>query len=415
MTQGLVCAKSRIAKRNLTIPRLELIAGHMAVNLVANVKAALTIPLVHIHCWLDSTVALFWIKGQGDYRQFVANRLAKIRQHQEVTWRHVPTGENPADLGKRGGDVVSNRLSKEDPSWLKDPSSWPPDVTLVPNEQTRAEAKVKVSKEIAATTMVLQADALDQLLDKYPLPKVLRILAYVRRFIGNCKSQAEGRVTGPVSTNEVQQQELWWIGRAQAAVQDEAYLQIDQTQLNLQRNDQQILECHGRIIGDYPIYLPDNHPFTVKVVQQAHISTIHGGVGLTMAKVRERFWVPRLRQMVKQIRRKCNGCKRFQAKAFAVPPPGKLPKTRTEGNVPFQVVGVDFAGPIKYQHRQKKEGKAYLALLACSLTRAVHLELTRSLETEEFIIFLKKFIARRGRPELVYSDNGATFKATTSY
>jgi hypothetical protein len=41
VTQGLVCAKSRIAKRNLTIPRLELIAGRIAVNLVINVNAAL--------------------------------------------------------------------------------------------------------------------------------------------------------------------------------------------------------------------------------------------------------------------------------------------------------------------------------------------------------------------------------------
>ena len=42
ITQQLVCAKSRIAKRNLTIPRLELVAGHMAVNLVTNVQAALS-------------------------------------------------------------------------------------------------------------------------------------------------------------------------------------------------------------------------------------------------------------------------------------------------------------------------------------------------------------------------------------
>jgi hypothetical protein len=50
VTQGLVCAKSCIAKRNLTVLRLELIAGYMAVNLVINVKTALTTPNIHIHC-----------------------------------------------------------------------------------------------------------------------------------------------------------------------------------------------------------------------------------------------------------------------------------------------------------------------------------------------------------------------------
>ena len=41
VTQGLVCARSRMAKRNLTIPCLELVAGHMAVNLVSNVARVL--------------------------------------------------------------------------------------------------------------------------------------------------------------------------------------------------------------------------------------------------------------------------------------------------------------------------------------------------------------------------------------
>ena len=56
--QGLVCSKSRLAKRNLTIPLLELISGHMTVNLATNVRQALTTHPATVHCWLDSTVAL---------------------------------------------------------------------------------------------------------------------------------------------------------------------------------------------------------------------------------------------------------------------------------------------------------------------------------------------------------------------
>ena len=82
--QGLVCSKSRLAKRNLTIPRLELVAGHMAINLATNVQLAIDLYPVSVHCWLDSTVALYWIRGQGEYRQFVANRVHKIQQHQDV-------------------------------------------------------------------------------------------------------------------------------------------------------------------------------------------------------------------------------------------------------------------------------------------------------------------------------------------
>ena len=71
--------------------------------------------------------------------------------------------------------------------------------------------------------------------------------------------------------------------------------------------------------------------------------------------------------------------------------------------------------PIHYRKNKSQQGKAYLALFACSLTRRVHFELLRSLETTEFLRALKRFIARRGRPSIVYSDNGSTFKAAAKW
>ena len=56
-------------------------------------------------------------------------------------------------------------------------------------------------------------------------------------------------------------------------------------QLNLQPNDAGVLKCRGRIEGDYPVFLPQNHLFTRKLVEQAHLTTLHGGVGMTMAKL----------------------------------------------------------------------------------------------------------------------------------
>lgn len=111
----------------------------------------------------------------------------------------------------------------------------------------------------------------------------------------------------------------------------------------------------------------------------------------------------------------CAGCKRFQAIVHSNPPPGQLPLDRTEGSPPFEAIGVDFAGPIKYRVRSKTEGKAYIALYSCSLTRGINLGVTQSLETSEFIRSLKKFIVRRGRPTEIYSDNGKTFVGTEKW
>ena len=81
VSQGLMTAKSRLAKKGLKITRLELMAVHMAANLVSNVRDALEgFPLEGVYCWLNSRVAHHWIKGGGDYKQFVSNQVQKIQE-----------------------------------------------------------------------------------------------------------------------------------------------------------------------------------------------------------------------------------------------------------------------------------------------------------------------------------------------
>ena len=76
---------------------------------------------------------------------------------------------------------------------------------------------------------------------------------------------------------------------------------------------------------------------------------------------------------------------------------------------------MDFAGPLKLPKKKVQDGKAYLLLDACSLTRGIYLELLSSQETSEFLRSLMRFIARRGRPEKIYSDNGRTFVAVAKW
>jgi hypothetical protein len=132
-----------------------------------------------------------------------------------------------------------------------------------------------------------------------------------------------------------------------------------------------------------------------------------------MALIRQQYWIPRLRQSTKKVIASCYGCKRFQVTAYHNPLVGNLPLDRTVGSTPFEVlgVGVDYAGPLIYKINKTKDGKAYILLFACSLTRSIHLELLSDQTTENFIKSFKRFIARRGRPLKLYSDNGKTFVA----
>ncbi|XP_078365845.1 uncharacterized protein LOC144650069 [Oculina patagonica] len=398
VNQGLVAARARLSKKGLTIPRLVLVSGHLAVNLLANVASALDgLPLMKRYCWLDSTVALHWIRSQA--HQFVSNRVEKIQAHSEVIWRHVGTSDNPADLGSCGGEVTSHPSWCNGPTWLKNKACWPLDIVTKASDESMAE--VKAMRDVFAVA-IASTDKLDSLLEKYTYWKTMRICAWIMRFVHNIRSRKTGKLKGPLTTEETNKARIFWVKRVQTRATADKHYQEDRLQLNLQPNQDGILECRGRIQGHFPVYLPDSQRFTEKLVTQSHLST--------MAKVRELYWVPRLRRLTKRIVKSCHGCRRFQAQAFSSPPQGDLPKDRTEGQTPFQVVGVDYAGPLKYRKNAKTEGKAYVLLYACSLTRALFLDLLPNLETKEFLASFKNFIARRGRPKKVYSDNGRNLR-----
>ena len=78
-------------------------------------------------------------------------------------------------------------------------------------------------------------------------------------------------------------------------------------------------------------------------------------------------------------------------------------------------MGVDFAGPVKYLNKSKREMKAYTVLYARCLTRAVYLGILPDLSGEEFIHSIKRLITRQGRPEKIFSDNGKTFVAEAKW
>ena len=223
------------------------------------------------------------------------NRVKKIREQGRLQCQHVPTNQKPASLGSK---VTANDFWKRGPEWLSEPAQWPPSAIL--ESSTEASAEMKIKRVLAVATC--SHDAFDQLLENHPLHKCLRIGARVRRFISNCRSLSKDRSTGPLTSSDIEVEISWWIKRVQRDIEDTIEMEKVTAQLNLQPNEEGILESRGRIEGDYPIFLPREHTFTRKLVEQAHLATLHGGVGTTMAKVIDRYWVPKLRQLVKRVR-----------------------------------------------------------------------------------------------------------------
>ena len=122
---------------------LELVATHMASNLAGNIKTALTnLNIGNVFGWTDSTVVLHWLEKNGNYNQSVNNRVDKIKEKDCITWRYVPTNENPADIESRG--VYGNRIPSlwcKGPTWLQNRGQWPLQPIIKVNEETEKEAK----------------------------------------------------------------------------------------------------------------------------------------------------------------------------------------------------------------------------------------------------------------------------------
>ncbi|GBL61374.1 hypothetical protein AVEN_99953-1 [Araneus ventricosus] len=90
--------------------------------------------------------------------------------------------------------------------------------------------------------------------------------------------------------------------------------------------------------------------------------------------------------------------------------PTPLPPDRVTDCAPFEIVGIDLAGPLFL----KNEGKVWIVLFTCAVYRAIHLELVNSLSSDAFLLALRRFIARRGRPRTIYCDNGTNFRGASN-
>ena len=228
----------------------------------------------------------------------------------------------------------------------------------------------------------------------------------MKKFIYNCQ-QTPNRI-GPLSTSEIESSERSLI----IFVQNVSTLSQS---IPLKRDEDQIWRCAGRIPNYNPIFIPKGISLARLIIDHYHKLCIHEGVSSTMCKICERFWIPQLRSLVKKHIWKCGICERYQVQPLPTPPQAMLPLHRIEFIEPFLVVDVDFAGPILYKRTAKETGKALVALFTCCSTCVVHLRLTPDLSAPEFIKTLKEFVARRGKPQLIISDNTRTFTATKKW
>jgi hypothetical protein len=201
VTVSMIMARSRLAPiKRPSIPRLELLACVIGARLAHFIIETLGFRRSQSFMWSDSTTALAWIQNNDEWGTFVGNRVEEICQlTQEMTWRHVPGTDNPADLPSRGCSPSQLVHSKwwEGPVWLyKVAEDWPAEEAFVDEETVKTElrrAPAKTSDHKVATTtcssLLSHQTVTDQpwYLRSFNYQKIVRTMAWVLRFIVNCK------------------------------------------------------------------------------------------------------------------------------------------------------------------------------------------------------------------------------------
>lgn len=435
---NLIVARTKVAPVKLiSVPRLELCGALLLSSMLKNVRTSLNIPNHCVFAWTDSTIVLAWLrKSPNTWKTFIANRTTEILNTLNSNqWHHIPSQHNPADCASRGmtpEELENHELWWNGPDFLRDSINIRytncniPEVTL--------ERKVQ-HVEVVATPITETYS--ESLLKRYSnLNKLVRVIAYILRFVQNCKDKVNSR-KAHIDTYSYPQyltvvelrnarhicirisQELAFpkeieILRNQGVIHNSSILK----QLVPFLDSDNILRVTGRLHNASisaerrtPIILSAKCNFTSLIVQEAHLHALHGGPQLTLNILSYKYWIIGAKNLVKKVIRKCLTC--YKHSCSPLPQlMGQLPSARVRPGKPFRCSGVDYAGPVilkLYPGRCQRTSKAYICLFVCTATKAIHLELVSDYSTNAFLASFRRFTSRRGYCSDLWSDCATNF------
>lgn len=180
-----IFSKTRVAPlKTLTLPRLELKAASLLVEIVSKVAAILSIDLDNIYAFTDSSVVLYLLSQPAStFKVFVSNRIEKIvKVIQFSRWHYANSAHNPADYDTRG--LSAETFIKNKSCWFYGPEFLYQDNAFtfftIPNLDVQnflERRKIKAFVFNVVNTPSLLIDKISS------YPRLINITAYVLRFI----------------------------------------------------------------------------------------------------------------------------------------------------------------------------------------------------------------------------------------
>ena len=421
-----IMAKSRCAPlQYVSVPRLELQAAMIAARVHRLVSSEINLEISASFFWTDSKVTLQYVKNESRrFETYVANRVCEIRSvSQSRQWRYCPSFLNPADDASRGLTVHQLLTSERwfsGTAFLLNPKEEWPNVDI--DTLSDSDPEIKNEKPILVTT---GPEKLREILTRYSLWTVLlRRIAWLlmfKEYLRCRKRDDEFELTKHLTAEDLKLSTVAIVKLAQREVFSEEIKDLEKRG-SVKRSsklvklrpilDNGLMRVGGRIVdvpvspdARFPMIVPPNHSVTQLLIASYHQKLAHAGQSHILAQLREKFWIPKGRSLVRKALRLCLKCKKQRA-ARMEQMMADLPKFRTTASEPcFTHTGIHLFGPLNAK-RGRVVVKRWGVLFTCLNSRAAHLELASSLETDWFINMLRRFISRRGTPKTIHSNNG---------
>ena len=414
-----VIGKSRVAPmRHLSIPRLELQAAVMAVRLKEQIVKEHETKINSCSFWSDSTIVLQWIHSSHREQQvFVANRVAGVLGRTDVSqWKHVSGINNPADIGTRAINIEELKRSEWliGPAWLKRPESeWPEQVNLI---------FASDEENIPSSVFIIQAEEKKALIQwerfsKFNIP--MNTVAYVQRALHKHKPATlvlsiEEREKAKAIIFKLLQQEQFGKVIKSLKAEKETPKGSKIIQFSPFLDEDGLIRAKGRIgksqldfNAKHPILLHWKHHAVELFLRNEHKDNQHEGTEHVRNIVQQKIWILSIRKALRSIKNKCVTCRKSRAQTIA-PVMADLPEERLDVSTAFKNVGVDYVGFFILKNGRRKE-KRWCCLFTCLTMRAVHIESVPKLDTDSCLNAILRFIARRGKPNTIISNNGTNF------
>ena len=157
--------------------------------------------------------------------------------------------------------------------------------------------------------------------------------------------------------------------------------------------------------------LMQSDPLSMLYMKEAH-GVDHGGVDRSLQRSRNNVWIVRGRQLAKKVVSNCFTCKRInKLRREQIMAP--LHSNRLPPSPIFDSTAIDLFGPIKIKDtvRRRVTKDVWGVMFVCTVTSAIHLEVTEDYSTDAFLLCLRSFMNLRGTPSRIVSDPGSQLVA----